>query len=215
MKSFVKALRSTRGARKKPLGSLFSVFAFCLIASQAWAAPVDVNIGVLSFDVLIPSTPQFTGVDQFTINNFTGSNNLAPDFPIVDSVLFQNVTVKVGSTTINLPDIAPGSVQPLSLGFVDSDLFASAIFSATVNGTTFNLADGTVLQLTSDVVTGTIVPSSGRTLAAGLDLVVLTVNGNIGVSSVPEPSSRSLSVAATILMLGIVGFRVKFQTTKS
>ena len=142
---------------------------------------------------------------------FTGSNNLAPDFPIVDNVIFQNVTVTADGNAISVPAVGPGSVQPSALSFVESVQFPSATFSATVSDTDLNLSDGTILQLTSDVVTGTLVPSSGNGLAAGVDLVVLTVNGNISLASVPEPSSRSLSIAASMVMLGIAGLRLKLQ----
>lgn len=47
-----------------------------------------VNVGLISFDVLIPADINVPGVSVFTISNFTGGFALPADFPVVDSLIF-------------------------------------------------------------------------------------------------------------------------------
>jgi hypothetical protein len=68
-------------------------------------------------------------------------------------------------------DQGPGSSQIL---FLDSNVFASALFPATLSQTLFTLSDGTSFQADSNVLTAMLLPSNGTALEAGVDSVVLT-----------------------------------------
>src|SRR5437879_5593489 len=82
-----------------------------------------INIGLISFDVLIPAGPGTPGVNVLDISNFTGDPLLGgfalpPDFPAFSSLKFLNAkaTFMGGSTlVVNLGDIAPGTPAPLSI----------------------------------------------------------------------------------------------------
>ena len=189
-----------RGRLSGEFSYILLAICFAGLTCQASAAPVAINLGVFTFDVLIPGTAQSPGLDQFTINNFTGLNNLVPDFPIADSVTFQNISVNFGSGAIAISDVGPGSVQPSALTFLDTNQFTSATFQATLSGSQFLLADGTTLILSSNVVSGVILPSQGSDLNAGVDFALLTVNGTI--VSIPEPFSWGLALAAFVFLFG-------------
>ena len=63
----------------------------CLLSSAAYADIVPV--GVLSYDTFIPAGNGSPGVDAFDIANFTGAFNLAPDFPVTDSLTFKSAVL--------------------------------------------------------------------------------------------------------------------------
>jgi hypothetical protein len=174
-----------------------------VLAGFTPAATIDVNLGVFSFDVLNLSSGQFVGQNQFTIYNFTGANNLAPDFSVVTDILFQNPTVNAGTGPIHLDNIdsSGGGIQPSSLTFLSTDNFTSATFDATVSTTNVQLADGTSLQLSSNHVSGLILPSQGNSLTAGVDFALLIETGTVVETTVPEPSTSGAGFAALLLLI--------------
>ena len=162
--------------------SVFSVAANC----------ASINIGLLSFDVLVPGSP---GVNAFTLTNFTGdpvANGFAlpPDFPVYDFLNFLGSSLTLtsgGPVTVLLGDIGPGTFDSLgSLEFPDSTLFTSALFTATLSQTSLLLSDGSTFVVDSPNITMTLLPSAGPSLVAGTDLAVISVTGNVS-TAVPEP----------------------------
>ncbi|HMD85677.1 MAG TPA: hypothetical protein VKO18_13365 [Terriglobia bacterium] len=103
------------------------------------------------------------GVNDFTVNNFTGANNLG-FFPVATNVTFDNVVLlatESNSTvlTFDLGNLAPGT--DTSAQVADSLLFTQVVFSATTNdasnhGLGLAIAAGTVtITATDGSVSGT------------------------------------------------------------
>lgn len=159
-----------------------------------------ITVGFVSFDLLIPGGSGVPGVNAFSIGSFTGSNSLAPDFPVINDISFLNSSLMlVGdfTGTVNIGTVVPGSVTPASLEFPDTTAFLSATFSTTLSQTTFTLFDGRTLTASQSMISAQLLPSAGVTLTAGTDLVVLTVEAYD--ATVPEPS-YGLVVSITLLI---------------
>lgn len=161
------------------------VLAWCLLL-PAFAAPV--NIGLFSFDTLIPGDPSAPGVNGFTILNLTGDPAaggfaLPPEFPVYTSLSLEDATLALDGQVFGLGDIGPGGLTPPALFFPDTALFSSAIFSARLSQTGLTLFDGTIFTAASPFVSARLLPSSGPNLEPGVDFVLLSV------SEVPEPGS--------------------------
>ena len=174
-----------------------------LLMGSAAARADSLNVGVLSFDVLIPGA-----IDAFTVNNSTEAFKLPPDFPVSSALTFSSPTLTLtesgtpGSTS--LADIGPGPFQQFVL---DSANFSEAEFTAQLSQTLFALADGTSFQASSNTLTATLLPSSGPFLTPGVDSVLLTVSGSVVATPVPEPSSWLLFAGAApwfILFRGVI-----------
>jgi hypothetical protein len=204
---FKECRRSQGIARARPVAFWMALSLAAALAPRATAATVAINVGVFSFDVLIPGGPQAPGLDQFTVDNLTGPNSLPSDFPLADEIAFRNPVVTLGAQTFHLPDIGAGSVQPPDLTFLDSAQFSTAEFQGTIVGTQFKLADGSFLDLTSNVVSGTILPSQSANLAAGVDSVLLTVTGTISMNSAPEPPNWALLLVTGLIVVLVGVFR--------
>ena len=166
-----------------------------------------INLGFLSYDVLIPGGPG-PGIDVFTISNLTGDPGtggfaLPPDFPALTFLTLSNssLTVVIGGIPqmISLGDIAPGSFSPVSLQFPDSTMITSATFTATLSPSTLLLSDGTtfVANAAIDIL---LVPASGSTLVAGSDLALLSATNS---TATPEPAT----LWPLIVGLGILATR--------
>lgn len=181
------------------LGTILALAALGLTASPAQADTVAV--GIISFDVINPSVPGNPGQNSFTIINATGLFSLFPDLPVASNVSFLGATLtpagpgNPGSTSLG--DVTPGALQDLVLG---TDVFSSALFQATLSQTLFLFTDGTSFQANSNVVTATLLPSSGDALTAGVDFLVLTVSGAPVIEHAPEPSSLLLFFLALPLV---------------
>jgi hypothetical protein len=165
------------------------------------------NLGTFSFDEVNPGA-----TNGFTINNFTFSFALPPDFPVTDSIVFQNaqVTLTDGNgmalTPILLGDGGPGGT--LSPTFLSTDLFQSAEFMATLNVSTFGLSDGSVFLADTNAIDTLLSPSSGSTLTAGVDLAVISVTGRVqSPAGVPEPSGWLLLLTLIGLVAALHGSR--------
>jgi hypothetical protein len=186
---------------RKCIPFVLSLVVGAALGGNARATTIDVNLGVFSFDSLNPGTSQSTGLNQFTIYNFTGANNLAPDFPVADNLVFVQANVNLGQGNMSISNVGSGSVQPYALAELATIQFTSATFSAVLNTTSFLLADGTQVQLSSNAVTATITPGLGADLNAGTDFALITVTGTIvPVNGVPEPGTALFAAIALVFL---------------
>jgi hypothetical protein len=174
-----------------------------VLMGSATARADSLNVGVLSFDVLIPGA-----IDAFTVNNSTEAFSLPPDFPVSSALIFSSPTLTLTESgtpsSMFLGDIGPGPFQQLVL---DSANFSEADFSAQLSQTLFALADGTSFQASSNILTATLLPSSGSFLTPGVDSVLLTVSGSVVATPVPEPSSWLLFAGAAPWLILFRGIR--------
>ncbi len=165
------------------------------------------NIGLISFDVLIPGDINTPGVNVFNISNFTGDPGsggfaLPPDFPAFDSLIFlsASLTLTGGASPLVIPlgDLGPGAFSPTDpLQFADTSLFTGAIFTATLSQTSFLLFGGSTFVAASSTITAELLPSSAPSLVAGTDLAVVTVSD----ANVPEPSTALLLVSTLAILI--------------
>lgn len=190
---------------------LFIVF-LTLLAFGSFAKADTVNVGVLSFNVLIPGAPGSPGINFFNVTNASGSFSLPADFPVVDDLTFATASLSLtesGATTvIDMGDIAPGFFSPSSLLFLDTQDFTEAVFQATLSKTTFLLSDGSAFQATASTLSADLLPSSGPDLMPDLDSVLITVDGSIVANSVPEPMSGVFCLAG---MVGVLGLKLPLR----
>lgn len=160
-------------------------------------------VGVLSFDIVVPASPNSAGQNLFTVTNLTGNTGVfSPG--VIDSLTFQSASLTLtgssGTQVINLLDI-PATASQASPLFLDSDSFTQAVFSGTLSNTIFALDSGTTFQASSNVLSATLLPSSGPDLIAGLDLTVINVTGNVVVPTAPEPATFTLIALASPILL--------------
>jgi len=160
------------------------------IATMADSIPVgDIEFNSLSL-----------GVNDFTINNFTGANNLG-FFPVATNVTFDNVVLlatESNSTvlTFDLGNLAPGT--DTSAQVADSLLFTQVVFSATLNPSILSLTNGSSGTFLADpTLSFTLLPSSGSYLVAGVD------QGTLDAVSSPEPTTLCLLALGLLGMLGV------------
>jgi hypothetical protein len=146
------------------------------------------TLGFLSFDNLIPDAAAQIGVNVFDITNLTGDASGDPTFT---SVTFKNSSLTVpGGPAIALGDIAAQSFffNLPAVQFPDTQSFASAEFKATLDLTTFLLLDGvSTFTANSAAIDVLLLPSSGNSLVAGVDVATITVSNS--PTLVPEPNS--------------------------
>ena len=175
--------------------------AVLLTATAAWA---DVqSLGVLSFDNVIPGSPGSAGQNQFTVLNLTGNSGVfIPG--VIDSLTFQSASLALtdssGTSIVSLPDISATNSQATPL-FVDTDLFTLAVFQATLSQTQFKLDNGSIFQASSNVLSATLLPSSGPDLVAGVDFALINVSGTVLPPAVPEPTTLMLLALGSPFLL--------------
>lgn len=129
--------------------------------------PAVVQLGTLSFDVLLPGSGVSPGVNRLVIANLTGdpaSGGFAvPDaFPVVDVLTFQNSKLTLAgsvSTTIALGDLGPGFHSSSELEFADTVQFTSALFTAGLDHIDLVLHGGGILKAVSRGLAVTLGPS--------------------------------------------------------
>lgn len=177
-----------------------------LIATNSWANVV-VNVGIISFDNLIPGSAGAPGVNVFDISNYTGDPSaggfaLPPDFPSFTGLTFsssQLTLVSGGSSqTIDLGDIGPGPLTATGpIQFPDTTLFSSASFTATTVNLMITLSDGTNVAGPFSI-DALILPSSGPSLVAGTDFALITATP---VTGVPEPSESGLLMLFAVVII--------------
>jgi hypothetical protein len=173
----------------------------CLVCSlccvpQIFADPII--IGDLEYNLLS------TGVNYFTVNNFTGTNNLLV-FPVASNVDFLASVLtltEVGGGTLlyDLGDLGPGA--NISPSFSSALSFTQAAFSATFSADNFPLTNGDTGTFVADPsFSFTLLPSSGTTLVAGIDLGVMSASPASSAS--PEPGTFALWLTALAAVLGL------------
>ena len=86
---------SWRGEFRSEAWSVKVIFVLLFFLSPAAAFATLVNLGVLSFDVLIPGDVGSPGTNVFDAANLTGDPSvggfaLPPDFPVYTAVTFKN-----------------------------------------------------------------------------------------------------------------------------
>jgi hypothetical protein len=189
--------------------------AVLVVPAQGLADIVD--LGYVSFDNLIPAGSGSPGVNGFTIANLTGDpasggNDLPPGFAAFTPVTFLNSSLEWfsdnSSQTVSLGDLGPGFFNPLVLQFSDSATFTSALFTATLDMTAFQLdpsVGGGIFMASSDQISVLLQPSSGNSLVASTDYTL------IAVSSVPEPNS--LFLLGSVLGFGLMWLH-RFRAAK-
>ena len=183
--------------------------AACLFgAMAATSAPTQaasVNLGIVSLNTLIPSASSSPGVNTFSIDDFTGTSALPPDFPATDALAFVNsslvITSSAGSQTVSLGSLTPGSYTPASLQFSAANTFTSAVFTATLSSNRFSLSGGATFQPASTQISVGLLPLAGSSLVPDRDFAAIAVSDT---SNVPEPSTTFLSLlgAASAICLG-------------
>jgi hypothetical protein len=182
------------------------IVAALLQAAVPSTARADLELGILSYDVFIPGVPGSPGVNAFDIANLTGDPAvggyaLPPTFPVLTSVTFLNSSLALTSngstTTVMLGDIGPGFFSSPLLEFPDTESFSLAIFSATLDVTTFSVAAGDAASVATPLVVTSLLPSTGGNLVADTDFALIGVSPV--VSGVPEPFS--LALLATVVLL--------------
>jgi hypothetical protein len=177
---------------------LFLIFisATSLVLLPMATMATSITVGDLEFNNLS------VGVNDFTVNNFTGSNNLG-FFPVADNVTFDNVVLMATESngtvlTFHVGNLAPGT--DTSAQVADSLLFTQIAFTATLDPSTFSLTNGSSGSLVANpTLSFTLLPSSGSYLAAGVDLGIIDASPVV----TPEPSTISLFIIGLLGMLGV------------
>ena len=178
----------------KRLFSILIPALFCVLLPLPTKADT-ITVGDVEFNNLA------LGVNDFTVNNFTGANNLG-FFPVADNVTFDNVMLMATESdgtvlTFDIGSLAPGT--DTSAEVADYLLFTQVVFSATLDPSAFSLTNGASGTFTADpALSFTLLPSSGAYLTAGVDL------GAIDAVSIPEPTTLSLLAFG---LLAVLGFR--------
>ena len=172
-----------------------------LLAGCGYATTI--NLGIVSFDVLIPGASSAPGVNDFGLNNMTGDPAaggyaLPPDFPVVSNAAFDNSTLTLlgtqGTLTFDLGNLGPGSYNPTALDFPATDSFSSAIFSATLSPDALHLADGSSFMTGTQSLRAVLLPSTGQFLSPGTDFAL------VQISDTPEPGSGWLGLSACLYL---------------
>lgn len=168
--------------------ALVGVFFLVCCAPQGFAD--SVTVGDLEYNVLSPA------INDFTIDNFTGFNNLgyfpvASDITFVDSVLVLS-EVDGGTLMYDLGDIGPGAITSPPLSSALS--FTQATFSAMLDPGSFPLTNGYSGAFAADPsISFTLLPDSGSSLMAGIDLGTISA---YSATAVPEPRTLGLLLVA-------------------
>ena len=180
-----------------PWGPVVVAIALALAPVIAFAGTA--SIGYLSFDVFIPGGPGSPGVNAFTVGNLTGDPNtggfaVPPSFPVLTFLTFKNSSLQLFSggslfQTLILGDIGSGFFSSTALQFPDTQDFSSALLTATLDTTIFQLDGGGSFIASSDQISAVLQPSAGGNLIAGTDFAGIDVSGDVVV---PEPGTFTL-----------------------
>jgi hypothetical protein len=155
-----------------------------------------IGLGILSFVTVAP------GVDGFEIDNYTGSEAIPPDLPVVTALTFTDLTLTyfVNGTEFDdsVPDLAPGTTIAIELA--DTTVIDSASLSGVLDPSTFLVSDGNSWQAESSALSVELLPENGEALTADVDTEEITVEAD---STAPEPAAGLLVVAG----LGLIVLR--------
>ena len=173
----------------------------CILPVAAAADTID--IGLMSFDVVIPAGVA-PGVNAIELYDFTGTTYgpFAGIPYVVDPLDLDDAMLTVyflggGSSVVQNQDLSPGE---LLYFFPSTTEIASAVLTATLSQTSFTLSDGSTFTAVADI-TVDFLPSSGGMLEAGVDFAPINAQ-SAGGSGTPEPG------AAIMVSRGMLGLAV-------
>jgi hypothetical protein len=171
-----------------------------MVVLALWALPGgtradSVQVGQVSFNAVSAGTP---GLNQFEVDNFTGTNNLFGILsPVADNLAFLSATLTLtcanaactsdlggGTQVIQLGEIDPGAI--VTQFFSSTDEFSQAVFTENFSETSVRLIDGTTF-LGSESMTTDLLPSSGTALTAGQPGDTVTLFDPSAPAVTPEP----------------------------
>jgi hypothetical protein len=165
----------------KAISLVLSTIVVVLLPATGHASTV--TVGDIQF------VSEFVGVNDFTVDNYTGSNNLG-FFSVENDLVFTNVVITAtesggGVLSFTPADIGPGT--DTSSQVADTLLFTQVVFSAILSPSTFNLTNGSSGTFVANpALTFTLLPSSGPYLVAGID------GSTFDADPSPEPSTLLL-----------------------
>ena len=186
-----------------------------LLLATASLSAASLNVGYVSFDNLIPSglTP---GVNAFSLANLSGDPGsggfaLPPDFPIFTPLVFKTSSLSLimdgSAQDVPLGDLPAGFLDPpFELQFPETALITSAIFTATLDGTTALLFDGTPVTLPGQTITAALLAQAGEGLVPGASLALVAVTTQ-EAPAVPEPGSFFLLVGPLGSLAAVLSIR--------
>ncbi|MDQ2840873.1 MAG: hypothetical protein M3Y72_07525 [Acidobacteriota bacterium] len=148
----------------------------------------------MSFNTLVPGVPGSPGVNTFAIDNFTGPSSVPPDFRAADPLIFLGSSLLLDTAnstaqTVSLGNLGPGSYTPTSLQFFSFTSFTAAVFTATLNSSSFLLSDGSKFQPNGVQIAVTLKPLSNGVLSPGSDFAPISISDS---PIVPEPHTGLL-----------------------
>ena len=167
------------------------------------------NIGIVAYN-LTNATGSSPGTAEFDITNETGVNSSAPDFPVADTLTFQNLSLEVFFSNSTTQTFSLGTGTPL---FSTSEQITSATLTGTLSPTTAVNVEGVGAVNLLPSFTATIMPLSGLYLNPGDpstlgDFAIIQAQTQPS-SSVPEPA------AGVLLMTGFFAFSVLNRRIRS
>lgn len=173
-----------------------------------------INLGVFSFDELIPSG-ESPGINQFIVSNLSGDPLLGgyalpPDFPVATFLPFSNVQVTLygfPDATVSLGTVDSGFHLDSALQFPSSVQFEAARFQAELP-LWFQLVDGTIVRPLKPILDFRLDPFQDGFLIPGVDSVVLAVEVE-PLTTVPEPASWHCVLLSLIPYVFFAGDRAK------
>lgn len=187
------------------------IVALVAIAALDLAAHADtIPVGVLSYDTFIPAGNGSPGVYAFDIANLTDGFSLPPDFPVTDSLTFDDAVLTLtlsdsSQQVFDLGAIGPGFLLDGSGNPVvqvpGDESFTSAELTATMAPTTFMLFDGSSWTADSAALDVLLLPSLGSTLTVDVDQTTIDVSASPAANAVPEPTAAHVALAA---LLGLI-----------
>ena len=166
------------------------------------ASADTIDLGFISFDGFIPGNSGSPGVNEFSINNFTGDPGLGglalpPDFPVFTFLTIQAAQLSLvepsGNEVFPLGDLAPGTI--VTDLFTASTDILSATLSGTISQTTLALSDGSTFTAESASIQTLMLPSSPPFLNT-TDFAVITVSGS--PTTIPEPTTWCLLLVGAL-----------------
>jgi hypothetical protein len=180
-----------------------------LVGSATDAAATTIAVGVLSYDEFTQGGTAAINLANLTGDPLSGGFSLAPAFPVISSVLFATMTLTVtddqGTDTIlDLGDLAPGlfldgdGFPPTLVQFPLAASIASVRLAASISVGPWLLDDGSQFTPLSAQIEAELLPSAGAALGLG-DFTVLTVDGVVEATPVPEPSTLAPLLVATAI----------------
>ena len=188
---------------KRIRNAVFLALVIVFLAGHAQAGTI--LIGTLSYDTFIPGSATAPGIDAINLANLTGGFDLPPDFPVSDSLAFDDAALtltfsNMSQEVFDLGNIDPGFLvdgvgNPL-VQLPGNSTIALAELTATLSLGSFKLSDGTTATASSTALDVLLQPSSGATLLADTDQTTISVQTGV----VPEPATVDLVLCGVAML---------------